>query len=183
MSTLTQAELKRQLRYDPETGVFTRVSTSNRRFRLGSVAGSTNADGYLSIMVLGSRHQAHRLAWLYVYGYFPEHQIDHRNGKRDDNRLENLRHVSQYCNMQNIKTNSRNTSGFPGVSWHKKTCRWRAIIMICKERIHIGSYTTTLEAALARYNFEVVDSRWTCNHRSKLAKAIKKAWPEFNPTL
>ena len=73
MKILTQ-ELKELLNYNPETGVFAqKVSTSNR-VRAGDVAGGTNNIGYVAISVQGKLHLAHRLAWLFVHGYLPEHQ-------------------------------------------------------------------------------------------------------------
>ena len=179
---ITQAELKQQLLYDPGTGVFTRRVSNNNNVRIGSITGSTTNCGYLSIMVCGDSYQAHRLAWLYEHGYFPEHQIDHMNGVRDDNRISNLRHVTRSCNQQNQKVYTTNKSGFPGVYWESSARKWNAQITVDRRQVRIGRYPTALEAALARYTCEVWHPNWICNHRSKLAQAIKKAWPEFNPT-
>jgi hypothetical protein len=81
--------------------------------------------------------------------------------------------------MQNCKVYKTNTSGFPGVCWDKRRGVFISNITIDRKTIHIGYFKDPLEAALSRFNFEVVDPRWTCNHRSNLAKAIKAAWPEF----
>ncbi len=170
---LTQKKLKEILSYDPESGVFTRIKT-------GKVAGSLRSDGYIHLRVGKKLYFAHRLAWLYVHGYFPENQIDHLNGIRNDNRLENLREVSQACNTQNCKISSRNTSGFPGVNRHKQRKKWQARGMLQQKHVYLGLYPSPLDAALARFTWEVQCSNWTCNHRSELVKAIKEAWPGFN---
>ena len=176
---LTRDRLKELLDYDPETGEFVwRINVSN--VKAGSVAGSFNSYGYIRIMVDGEKYLAHRLAWLYMRGYDPENQIDHLNGIRNDNRIENLREVSQSCNLQNTKVQSNNTSGFPGVCWHKQNRKWKAQIQIQGKKHHLGYHDTALDAALARYTEEVWNSNWTCNHRSELIKAIKETWPEFN---
>jgi len=177
---LTQSRLKEVLSYDPETGKFVRKVSRSNSVKVGSVAGTLSPLGYTQIRVDGKRYLAHRLAWLYTHGYFPENQIDHLNGIRNDNRIKNLREVSNACNLQNTKIRSDNTSGFPGVYWHKQRRKWGAYIQIQGKPYHLGLYDTALGAALARYTAEVQCPGWTCNHRSELTKAIKARWPGFN---
>ena len=68
---LTQAELKRQLHYNPETGIFTRLVSTARRIKVGDVAGFNSGQGYLQICVNYTTYPAHRLAWLYCHGSMP----------------------------------------------------------------------------------------------------------------
>jgi len=177
---LTQERLKKLFKYDPETGEFIRLVRVCKRVHVGDIAGSYHKDGYLHFHVDKKLYLSHRLDWLYVYGYFPEHQVDHKNGVRDDNRLCNLRVVSQSCNLQNQRIHSNNSSGFPGVCWHKKHKKWYAQSQIQGKQKFMGLYATALDAALARLTAEISCPLWTCNHRGELVKAIKKAWPEFN---
>lgn len=179
---LTQTKLKKMLHYNPDTGLFTWLINNRNEINIGDIAGCLNKiTGYIIIGINGKIYQAHRLSWLYMHGYFPEYKIDHKNGKGDDNRWVNLRHVTHSCNMQNQKINKRNTSGFPGIKWSKSEKRWRSQLTVNKRTIYLGLYTNILEAALARFTEEVWCPDWTCNYRSELAKAIKNAWPEFNP--
>jgi hypothetical protein len=87
---LTAERLRERLRYDAETGAFTRrVGSSNAR--AGDMAGSVHSTGYVRISIDGGKYTAHHLAWLYVHGVWPSDQIEHINGKRSDNRIANLR--------------------------------------------------------------------------------------------
>ena len=147
---------------------------------IGDVSGSPR-NGYLVVHVNKEVYYLHRLAFLYMEGYIPEHFVDHLNGVRDDNRWCNLRHVSNACNLQNCKCSVTNRSGFSGVSWHKGFGKWVAQGVMNGRPIHLGGYATVLEAALARYTWEVQCSKWTCNYRSVLVKQIKAVWPAFNP--
>ena len=88
---LTQKKLKKILKYNSETGVFTwLVSKSGIKRKL---AGSIDREGYRRIGIEGKNYSASRLVWLYMEGYFPEYQIDHINRIKNDDRWENLRHV------------------------------------------------------------------------------------------
>ena len=147
---LTAEYLRSVLHYSPETGVFTwKVSTSNR-VKVGDAAGSPDGHGYLRIMLQSRKYQAHRLAWLYVYGVWPKDQIDHVNRIRSDNRIANLRDVSHKQNNQNAGKHSCNTSGHPGVSWYKPSSKWVAQITHNYKHTHLGYFTDIEEAVSAR---------------------------------
>lgn len=177
---ITQKELKELLDYDPNTGVFTWKETRSGGCIKGKTAGSLKKDtGYIVIRINRREYQAHRLAYLFTKGYFPEYQVDHRDGIRSNNKWENLRHVTRVCNLQNTKVYSSNKSGFPGVCWNKACNKWKAYIMINQRSINLGHYDDVLEAALARFTVESQCYKWTCNYRSELVQAIERAWPEF----
>ena len=82
---MDQIRLMYLMHYDPETGLFTRL-TSNRKDRIGVTPGARNTNGHVQIRVDGVLYMAHRLAWLYVHGSFPQKQLDHINGDKTDNR-------------------------------------------------------------------------------------------------
>ena len=100
---LTQHTLKEHLSYNPETGVFTNNKNKpGRGGGVGSVAGNTtNKKNYVIIKLLGRKYYAHRLAWLFYYGEWPQNEIDHINNNKLDNRIINLRDVTHWENQQN----------------------------------------------------------------------------------
>lgn len=147
MTELTAHRLRELVDYDPVTGLFTRRVQSSNRVRVGSVAGSIHRDsGYVFICVDGKRYRAHRLAWLYTGGKWPEHHIDHINGNTSDNRWSNLRLATNAENMRNTAAYRNNTSGYKGVHFHKPSGRWRADVMHEGRSVSAG-YHATPEAA------------------------------------
>lgn len=117
--------------------------------KTGVVGGYVTRDGYRDITVDGRAYRAHRLVWLYVTGDWPVGQIDHINGVRADNRYVNLRDVSQMQNAKNMKRPVSNTSGFKGVSWHKRSGKWQAVIACNKKQNHLGLFLTPEDAYAA----------------------------------
>ena len=142
---ITQSRLKEVLEYDPCTGIFTWKKKLSKRISIGGVAGSIRKDNYLEIRIDTVINLAHRLAWLYVYGYFPD-CIDHVNLNRSDNRISNLRESTMSQNASNCIIRSSNTSGYKGVSWNKKKKKWRAYITFNKKRIELGHFSDPLQA-------------------------------------
>lgn len=145
---LTQSELKRQLHYDHETGIFTRLVTNSSLVKVGDIAGSLTDKGYFRIMVDSKSYRAHRLAWLYITGGFPIEQIDHINGVKTDNRLINLRDVTNRQNIQNQRkaTLQNKSSGLLGVSWHKASNKWRSAITNNGKTVFLGYFINKNEA-------------------------------------
>ena len=140
--TISINELKEILDYDPNTGIFTwKVNIAKNKFA-GSIAGNVNNNGYYVITLYRKTYSAHRLAWFYVYGNWPIKDIDHINGNRIDNRIINLRECNQSENQQNRKINKNNSSGYIGVSYHKKEKKWRSRIKVNNKLINLGSFDT-----------------------------------------
>ena len=146
---LTAEYLRSVLDYDPESGIFTWKVGSANQVKVGDVAGWPD-DGYLRIMVQKRSYHAHRLAWLYVRGEWPKDQIDHINRDRADNRIANLREVTNKQNLQNAGKYSHNTSGHTGVCWHKQSSKWEAKIRHNYKHIYLGLFTDLAEAISAR---------------------------------
>ena len=145
---LTQERLKELLHYCPDTGVFTwRINRGH--VPAGRVAGSISDQGYRNVDIEKKKYKAHRLAWLYMYGVMPDGHLDHINRDKLDNRIANLREVTNSQNEQNKVSRRDNTSGYRGVVWHKPTKKWRAEIKIAQKKIHLGLFVNPEDAARA----------------------------------
>jgi len=167
---LTQERLKELLDYDPETGVFTwRVRTSNR-VREGSPAGWRRTDlrcgkTYIQIQVDDRTYNAHRLAFLWVEGSFPEKVTDHEDGDGTNNRWSNLKRVNRQQNGRNMRRSSANTSGVTGVYWHKAAQKWEARVKAEDRFIYLGIFVSKDDAIAARKAAEL-EHNYHPNHGS-----------------
>ena len=145
-TSLTAERLRELFDYDRITGIFRRKVERGGRLA-GSIAGSRHKKGYLHIWLDGRQYKAHRLAWLYVYGKWPDGQIDHEDTVKDHNWIDNLRPATNAQNCANGSRRRNNTSGFKGVS--RSGGKWKA--QIGKGgNIYLGLYDTP-EAAHAAY--------------------------------
>lgn len=129
---ITQEYLKSVLEYDPTTGVFKSIKT-------GKKLGYIDA-GYERIEIKRKAYYTHRLAWLYMYGEFPELDIDHINCNKLDNRICNLRVATCIENLRNTGKNKRNTSGAKNVYFHKPTLKWQVRVNVGGRSKHLGLY-------------------------------------------
>lgn len=117
----------------------------NKAFLLGQEVGSIHKTGYRHVTWLGKKHKVHRLIFLMHHGYLPK-EVDHINGDRADNRIENLREVTRSENQQNRPMCQNNTSGYRGVSWHKKSKAW--VVRVTKQgKSTVVGYFKDLELA------------------------------------
>ncbi len=146
---LTAERVRDVLNYDAETGIFT-WRISRPKARAGCVAGCLDRGGYRLIMVDGKLYKAHRLAWFYSYGVWPEDDIDHVNGDAGDNRLSNLREATRSQNNCNTGKQRNNSSGRKGVYLHRAAGKWAAEIRFNRKREFLGLFYT-VEAAAAAY--------------------------------
>jgi hypothetical protein len=144
-SGITIDHLRESLDYDTQTGIFTWRRNHRRPDLIGEIAGSVHSKGYISIAIHNVKRLAHRLAWFYVTGNMPNDHIDHINGNKLDNSFANLRQVTRFGNLQNMRTATKaNKVGFLGVSAHQG--KWRAQIMVNGKRIRESGFNTPEEA-------------------------------------
>lgn len=146
------------MRHDQESGVFYWLERKDNypwscRYA-GKEVGSNDKDGYRVVLINfeGKRRsiKLHRLAWAFHHNSIPVGEIDHINHLRSDNRPENLRLVGRTDNTKNISWNSRNTSGFIGVSRGNRKCLpWRARLRHNQKEVVIGHFSTPEEANAA----------------------------------
>lgn len=167
LAGLTAEQLRALLHYDPDTGLFT-WREGIRHWRAGLPAGTntvrsgkrssetvigigtTSERRYPEIGIRKSVYKAHRLAWLYVYGEWPDGVIDHINGNGCDNRIVNLRVATAAGNAMNRPRRVDNTSGYKGISWNKKSSQWLAHIGHNGKILHLGLFDTIEEAKTVR---------------------------------
>ena len=145
LNMITQEIVKHYFELKDDCLYWKNVVHLNQSKLIGQKAGFIHSTGYRHITFMGKQHKAHRLIWLYVYGYLPK-EIDHINGDRQDNRLENLREVTRSQNQLNKSLAKNNTSGTKGVSWHKKSKSWTVRLSVNKQSKNIG-YFKDLELA------------------------------------
>lgn len=149
---ITQQYLKERLTYNPATGNFiwrhcNELPVSWNTKYANNLAGSINRSGYITIALNNKAFFAHRLAWLFCYGYFPV-EVDHINRDKADNRLENLREASHQQNALNQIKRS-NSSGYSGVSWDSTNNLWRAQLRINGKSTNLGRYSRLVDAVQA----------------------------------
>jgi len=154
MTKLTATELREELHYDPDTGIFTWLKIAKGRY-VGSVAGCASGDGYRRIHVggrsTGRLYYAHRLAWLYMTGEWPSHQIDHINRDPKDNRWCNLRAATPRQNRGNRHGAQRNSwTGIRGVHYRTDIRKWMAHISPHGKLKVLGYFANLEDARAAR---------------------------------
>lgn len=149
MSTLSCEELKSLVVYDPDTGVFTN-KVNRGPAKAGSSTGYTHSSGYIQIGIKGKQYYAHRLAWLYHYGTWPEMSLDHKDGNRSNNAIDNLRLATSSENNRN-RAKAGGSSMYTGVSWDRSREKWEAYIWINNKKKFLGRFELEADAARA-YN-------------------------------
>jgi len=148
MVQLTQERLKELLHYDSGTGMFIWREDRGRLAKKGGKAGCPHKKGWISLFVEGKAYKAHRLAWLYVYGEWPQDQIDHINRDNSDNRIINLRDVSHSINQRNKRIYKTNKRGITGI--YKIDYGYRVEVNSC----YLGFFKDFFEACCARKSAE-----------------------------
>ncbi len=145
---LTAEEVRRLLKYEPDTGTFFwRVDTRNTS--AGDKAGSQQSRGYWHIKINRRLYMAHRLAWVHVTGEWPDGHVDHINGRRSDNRFANLRIATNNENAWNSRIRSNNACGYKGVHFKKGIKKFVAQIHAGGRVRHLGVFMTAVEAHAA----------------------------------
>lgn len=144
---ISQERLKQVLWYDQESGVFRWRCSLNNKTKAWQIAGVKLPKGYIHIGIDKKMYLAHRLAWLYVHGQMPLHEIDHLNQTTSDNRICNLRLATRKQNSENRNVFLNNKTGCRGVSFHKASNKYRAQVRHSGKTIHLGLFKTIEEAS------------------------------------
>jgi hypothetical protein len=138
---ITQTELKNLVDY-VDGQLVAKINSKQRK--AGKALGTSTPKGYLLARVQGQLQRVHRLVFLYHYGYMPI-QVDHIDGNRINNKIENLRKATSAQNNQNRMATG--ASKIKGVVWHKQSRKWVASICINRKSVHLGSFEKIEDAA------------------------------------
>lgn len=151
---LTYERANELFHYDRSSGKLIRKVTTDYKAVKGTEAG-TNAYGYKLVCIDKVKYKVHRVCMLLAYGYFPKGmQVDHINHDRSDNRLSNMRFVTDHENAKNHSINKNNVSGIMGVHFDKSRQKYQAYIKVNYKRIFLGRYDNIEDAIAIRQQAE-----------------------------
>ncbi|MES2636650.1 MAG: HNH endonuclease [Pseudomonadota bacterium] len=165
---VTQQEVKSELYYDQITGKFTRIAT-------GKKLGSIGNHGYLVICAFGANYLAHRLAWLYMTGEWPEHTVDHKDNNKLNNAFSNLREATNSENARNREKYKNNKLGVKGVYFEGKRNKYKAICWEDGKQKTIGRFATQEMASQAYQHFA------SQVHGDFYRNSIQNIYQQLNP--
>lgn len=168
MNSLSHRLVQSLIAYNPKTGVLTWMERGPEMFPTQRAHSSWNArysgkpalncddgKGYRHGRIFRKHCFAHRAAWMIAYGEMPPARIDHINGDGSDNRIDNLRAVTNVENGRNAKRSSANKSGVTGVCWAKRQQKYLAYIGSKSDRKHLGTFSDINAAVAARKAAEI----------------------------
>ncbi|KLP57400.1 hypothetical protein ABR39_03985 [Enterobacter genomosp. O] len=129
--------------------------------RYGKSPNKTTTQGYLTVIVDGKQLLVHRIIYEMHHGEIPNgHEIDHIDGDKKNNNIDNLRAVSRAVNSRNKRKLTGNTSGVTGVDFLKRRNEWRARFA----NTHLGWFPDFPSACEARIIAEVRSGDVTGRH-------------------
>ena len=159
-SDMTAELIREFVDYAPLTGSLTwKTKHHSRKVVVGARAGSVSPYGHRVLRLCGELYAEHHIIWLHYYGRWPEGHVDHINHDEQDNRIENLREVSQQENNMNNSKRKDNSTGYAGVWLNKLNSkkRFMAELYLRGKRVHYSSHYTLEEAVAARKQAEIVN--------------------------
>lgn len=145
------AQIAEEFRFDGHGHLFFKILRPGRSVH--KPAGYLRPDGYVAVRLQGQIYLAHRVIWCLATGKWPSELLDHINGNKTDNRVENLREVTVKTNHLN-RTRARNASGCVGVTWAAKEQNWRASITVGGKGINLGHFNSLEQAIKCRKQAE-----------------------------
>jgi hypothetical protein len=147
---ITQDNLKDYFTYK-DGNLFWKRQPS-RRITVGSIAGNLTERGYIQVKVFNKRFYAHRIIFFMFNGYFPQ-ELDHIDGNKSNNRIENLRDSTKSQNNMNSKKRKDNTSGTKGITWDKRCNKWKVQGQANNIKYYLGRYDDMELAKKVIYEF------------------------------
>jgi hypothetical protein len=162
-SEITQSYIKSIFYYE-NGNLFWKIKKSKKTV-IGTKAGTKTAklDDYKRVRMDKKDYLLHRIVFLYHFGYLPKY-VDHIDGIKTNNLIENLRECDQSENMCNVKKLTTNSSGIKGVSWRKDTSKWRARVRFRNKEFFIGYFDDLQTAENSARLFREELHKEFCNH-------------------
>ncbi|URP86442.1 putative homing endonuclease [Enterobacter phage EC-F2] len=139
-------ELLNYISVDTSTGLCVWTVSTNRKIKIGSVAGTLRKDGYTVINFKGKQLRRHRIVYYVSTGNLPV-MIDHKKGVAFGDGIRNLQEVTNTQNSQKKGMQKNNTSGFTGVTWNSSNQKWIAQITLYGKVTYLGSFDDPEEAS------------------------------------
>lgn len=164
MKKLTQERIRELFDYR-EDGNLVRKAAVGRN-RVGDPVGCIYEYGYLRVKIASDLYMVHQLVWLWHHGYLPEHDVDHVDRNRLNNRIENLRETSRQCNMRNTGNRADNTSGIKGVVWYRRDGKWMVRVVVNQRQYFLGRHEDFTEAVAHRLAAEQAEGWEGCDSNS-----------------
>jgi hypothetical protein len=143
---ITQELILDLLKYENGKLFYKNKTHKFSKVKIGDEAGSLYGNGYLNVKINQKPYQVHRLVFMMFHGFLPK-LIDHIDGNKLNNKIENLRECNYITNGYNRKIGSNNTSGYKNVVWNKKLNKWRVSLWVNKKYKDCG-YFEDLELAV-----------------------------------
>lgn len=152
MERLTDEELltycNEYLLYEENTGLLRWKKKSGWAMTVGVEAGSMQGNGYRKVKIHKKTYLTHRIVFLMCNGHLPKN-VDHKDGDKLNNKIDNLRACTQQQNCYNQKIARHNKSGVKGVHWCKSVKKWQAGIRHNRQYISLGYFDNLERAAEA----------------------------------
>lgn len=140
---ITQQRLHELFYYQDGNLVRKAIYQGNRK--IGTYAGALRKDGYIKVGIDDKQYLLHRLIFLYHHGHLPQF-LDHADGNKSNNKIENLRAASRSQNNHNQKVKITSKTKLKGVCYHPQRKKWQARIHLNKKKISLGYFLTAEEA-------------------------------------
>ena len=154
---MTQKRLKELFDYNPETGdLIRKLPVRGPNGKVGSIIRTKESNGYYQVMVDGWSEMAHRVIWVWYFGVYPKYVLDHVNGQKCDNRIDNLRDIPHSKNCRNRPVGYLNSSGVSGVRWVEEEGKYQ-VCLVNPETGNLCTYFRTpdfVEAVCHKFAFE-----------------------------
>lgn len=160
----SQKELNELFFFDKNSGFLIWKNCPSNKNKNGKRAGCKLHNGYRRVKIGGEDYKEHRIIWIMHYNQQPKEFIDHINGIKDDNRIQNLREATNSQNVCNSRTGSRNNTGVKGVYYNSKRKRYTASCCLNGESKFLGSFIDIVDAENAVKNYREILHKEFTNH-------------------